>query len=493
MQVSQIPEDVTLETQADPVQFVGHSMSEHSLSQTEMSESLVDIAPVCALMSLPFRVTTNSEELHMRTAILCLSMFIPVVAAYADLHAGTSRVSITPLEAGIPTQLGGYGERNGVPATGIHDTIYAKVVVLKSGGTLAALVGLDICTTPRSLVEETIAKAAIPGLTYDNVIMSASHDHAGLEGMSMDRNNVVGNPHIGIFSEEVTNFVSDRVAGALKEAHGRLEPVTAGTGVAPLRGMNRNRRHDGAPTDEDMTVVRLDRANGTPLAVLVNYTAHGTIMTEKIMEVSGGWAGVMQRTVEDLVGSDVLCLYTNGSEGDVAPRGYTGGSRWEMAEQYGRRVAIAAAKLSEAIHTGPVTDFAVKTHWVTLPPKKPAPDFLKIAGDEYQVSEEQLGMLLEVLFPSETPLYGLRINDFHMITIPGEPITAIGLAIKQALRDGGSNHPVIAACTNDHICYILTKEEYHLSGYEVTASFYGDGLGEVFVREGSAFAAELTR
>ncbi|MCF6285195.1 MAG: hypothetical protein L3K26_08390, partial [Candidatus Hydrogenedentes bacterium] len=231
---------------------------------------------------------------------------------------------------------------------------------------------------------------------------------------------------------------------------------------------------------------------GTPLALLVNYTAHGTIMTEKEMEISGGWAGVMQGTVEDLVGDDVLCLYTNGSEGDVAPRGYTGGSRWEMAEQYGRRVAIAASKLTEAIQTGPVTDFAVKTHWVTLPPKKAAPEFLEIAGDEYKIDTEQLGMLLEVLFPDETPLYGLRINDFHMITIPGEPITEIGLAIKQALRDGGSSHPVIAACTNDHICYILTKEEYHLGGYEVTASFYGDGLGEVIVREASAFAAKLT-
>ncbi len=429
----------------------------------------------------------------MRIAVALLFGVLISGVCHADLMAGTARASITPLEADIPTQLGGYGERNGVPATGIHDTIWAKVVVLQSGDALAALVGLDICTTPRSLVEATLEKAAIPGLTYDNVIMSASHDHAGLEGMSMDRNNVLGNPHIGLFSEDVLNFVSDRVALALKEAFGRLEPVTAGTAVAPLRGMNRNRRHEGAPTDEDMTIVRLDRANGTPLALLVNYTAHGTIMTEEIMEISGGWAGVMQRTVEDLVGGDVLCLYTNGSEGDVAPRGYTGGSRFEMAEQYGRRVAMAASKLAEAIHTGPVTDFAVKTHWVSLPEKKPAPDFLKIAGDEYQVTEEQLAVALQVLFPSETPLYGLRINDFHMITIPGEPITAIGLAIKQALREGGSSHPIIAACTNDHIGYILTKEEYHLSGYEVTASFYGDGLGDLFVREGSAFAAELTK
>lgn len=424
------------------------------------------------------------------TILLCI---LPAAGVRAEFMAGTARASITPLEVGIPTQLGGYGARNGVPATGIHDTIYAKVLVLQSGQAMAALVGLDICTTPRSLVEETLAKAAIPGLTYGNVLMSASHNHAGLEGMSMDRNNILGNPHIGVFSEDVLNFVSDRIAGALQEAVKRLEPVTAGSGVAALRGMNRNRRHDGAPTDEDMTVLRLDRADGTPLAAVVNYTAHGTIMTEDIMEVSGGWAGVMQRTFEDLIGHDVTCVYTNGSEGDVAPRGYTGGSRFEMAEQYGRRVAMAASDLTDAIHTGPVSDFAIMKRMVSLLPKSPAPDFLAIAGEEYQVDAEQLGVALEVLFPSETPMYGLRINDFHLITVPGEPITAIGLAIKQALRTGGSRHPVVVSTTNDHIGYILTREEYHLSGYEVTASFYGDSLGEKFLADATAFAATLTK
>jgi neutral ceramidase len=420
------------------------------------------------------------------------AVLIPASRVDAELLAGTARASITPLEAGIPTQLGGYGARMGKPATGIHDTLWAKVLVLKSDNTMAALVGLDICTTPRSLVEDSLARAAIPGLSYENVMMSASHDHAGLEGMAMDRNNVLGNPHIGLFSEPMLDFVSTRIAEALKEASDALVPVTAGAGVTALRGMNRNRRHEGAPTDEDMTVLRLDRMDGSPLALLVNYTAHGTIMTEDIMEISGGWAGVMQRTVEDLLDGQVTCLYTNGSEGDVAPQGYTGGSRFEMAEQYGRRVGIAASRLADSIHTGPVTEFDVMTRLVTLPPKQPAPDFLKIAGAEYGVDEAQLGLALDALFPGATPLYGLRINDFHLITVPGEPITAIGLEIKRFLRNVGSNYPVVASTTNDHIGYILTRDEYHQSGYEVTASFYGDTLGECFLADSAALAAQLT-
>ena len=61
-----------------------------------------------------------------------------------------------------------------------------------------------------------------------------------------------------------------------------------------------------------------------------------------------------------------------------------------------------------------------------------------------------------------------------MVTFPGEPICELGLAVKDALRKAGIAHPCVAALTTDEIGYILTKAEYQKSGYEVTASFYGD-------------------
>jgi len=95
-----------------------------------------------------------------------------------------------------------------------------------------------------------------------------------------------------------------------------------------------------------------------------------------------------------------------------------------------------------------------------------------------------------MLFPSRAPLYALRVNDFLMVTFPGEPISEIGLAVKQTLREAGIRFPAVAALTNDLIGYILTKEEYAQSGYEVTASFYGDGLGELMLQNAQALARE---
>ena len=421
-------------------------------------------------------------------SVLVVMMMAISGTAMAELKAGVARVSINPMEEDIPTQLGGYGDRAGAPAVGTHDTIYGKIMVFDFKGEKAAMITLDVCHQPRCVVEESIAKANVPGLSYENVVMAASHSHAGLEGMSMERRNLANNPHVGIFNEDVLNFVTDRLAQGIKEAAANLQPVQVGAAKKALPGDNRNRRNSKLPTDEDLTVVRFDLADGTPLAVWVNYTAHGTIMTASIMEVSGGWAGVMQRTVEDILGDDVTCMYSNGAEGDVSPNNYMGGSRWEMSERYGRRIGIAAAQLAKTVETKPVDTFSITQHWVGLPEPVGAPDFLKIAGDEYKVTEEMLNMMLKVLFPKETPLYALQINDFAQISFPGEPISEIGLTVKEQMRNAGVAYPVVTALSNDFVGYILTEEEYHKSGYEVTASFYGPGLGAIILDN----AAKLT-
>jgi hypothetical protein len=95
------------------------------------------------------------------------------------------------------------------------------------------------------------------------------------------------------------------------------------------------------------------------------------------------------------------------------------------------------------------------------------PDFVKIAGAEYHVTQEQLDQMVQLLFPEKAPLYALRI--------------------------AGVAHPCVAALTTDGIGYILTKAEYHKSGYEVTASFDGDGLGQLMLDRAKALASPWPR
>ena len=200
--------------------------------------------------------------------------------------------------------------------------------------------------------------------------------------------------------------------------------------------MNRNRRGSKF-VDPQITVLRLDKADGSPWAVLVNYTAHGTFVGAQDMLVSGEWAGSMQRTVEDLFGGGVVCLYANGAEGDISPQGRSGGSDYEQAWNYGRQVGIAAWRLAKDLRAENIGRFAVESEWVRLPPRQGAPDFVKIAGAEYHVTQEQLDQMIKLLLPEQAPIYALRVNGFEMVTFPGEPICELGLAVKDALRKAG--------------------------------------------------------
>ena len=192
-------------------------------------------------MKLPLQYFANVRLLPL----LLLGWCCPAVSAQASpgpLKAGVAHISINPMEEKLPTQLGGYGAREGKPATGTLDTIYGKIICFDWAGEKSAIITVDACTVPICVAEETLKKAQIDGLTLDRLLISASHTHTGLEGFSLDRRNVVNNPHIGIFSEPVLNFVTDRLAKALREAHASLQPVKAASGVVNLPAMNRNRR-----------------------------------------------------------------------------------------------------------------------------------------------------------------------------------------------------------------------------------------------------------
>jgi len=422
---------------------------------------------------------STGRDAAMRFAIFLIFFSFFCSKALAELHAGVGVASITPTEAGIPTQLGGYGARMGKPAEGVHDTIKAKALLLESGGQRVAIVTLDACTIPRCAVEQSIAKAGIEGIAYENTLMPASHTHGGTEGFSLDVRNVFGNPHVGIFSQETLDFTTDRIAEALKAAAADLRPARAGSMSLLAPGFAANRRGDDF-VDDELTLLRIDSEDGKTRAVLAGFTAHGTFMTENEMLISGDWAGHFQRTVEAALGEGV-CLYMNGAEGDIRPGGGVGGSRYEMAEDYGRRVGLAAAKLAATLKAKPVDELTIGVTKVRLPPRVPSPDFMAIAGAEYGVTEDMLGAMLQPIFPGEVRLYGLRLGDWQAVSFPGEAICQLGLKVKAAVRDAGVPHACISGLTSEHMGYILTAEEYAQSGYEATASFYGPGLGDLML------------
>ena len=405
----------------------------------------------------------------------------PPVAA-APLMAGVARVDLTPpMELKAP--LGGYGARMSKPAVGVHDRIFAKCIVISDGEKRFALVTADILAFPpgfKSAVAESLADA---DWKSDQIMLLPSHSHTSIDMSSLNPRNILKIPQIGFFHKELYDLTVARLSQVITEAGKDLVAIAVNTHTIQLHGWNRNRRQDNTTCETDLTITRIDKITGQPLAVLVNWTAHPTFMGSNDMMFSGGWPGHLQRTIEALIGHCVTAMYYNGAQADQSPipRKDSGGN-WERAEGYGRDLGIIVYKEWQKINPNPSPAFSYHTEKITLPKCTWHSDFMKTSGSEYGLSEEIMEKVLSLMTPQTTVSGSLRLGNLLIVGIPGEMTAQLGMSVKlQACQMSGIQHVVIGGLANEWISYILSAEEYKKGGYEASVSFYGQTLGQVIV------------
>lgn len=406
----------------------------------------------------------------------CLSLSSP--GEGAEFFAGAAKIDITPpLEWDY--SLGGYGERMSKPAEGVHDRIWARAVVFQQGEKKFALVTTDVLGIPPNVKPELLEKLE-DSWSAENVMVFASHSHASIDMTTLNDKNTLGIPQIGIFNRKVLDYFLANLSKVITEAEKNLKPARVGTGQTELQGLNRNRRGSDF-VDRELTVTRIESRAGRPIAAIVNWTAHPTLMGAEDMYVSGGWPGYLQREMEQLVDNGVVALYLNGAEGDISPVAQPAGSHYEQAEIYGREIAKHALELYQKVTPKQVETFSFARSDIQLPQRQAHPQFKQTGGAEYGITDEVMQVILGVISPPQTHTTALRLNDLVIAGVPGELASELGLKIKSGLRQAGIKHPVIGGFANEWISYILPADEYEKGGYEASISFYGPELGRVVV------------
>jgi len=415
---------------------------------------------------------------YLRITFLLIFLTSNVLSA-KTIKAGVKEIIITPpLDIGYT--LGGYGDRMSKPAEGVHDNIRAKVLILDDGSKHYAIITMDILGFPPNVKPQIIEKLNQKRWNEENILLLPSHTHTSLEMFALNDKNIFNLAPIGIFQPKLLEFVVNRLAELIKEADQNLQPVKIGTKKIKLENLNRNRR--GNPfVDNDLTITRIDLMDGQPLSVLINWTAHPTIMDDKDMFVSAGWPGYMQREIEAWIGNGVVAMYYNGAEGDQSVIAQHAGSHYEQAENYGRTMAINVVNLYNTIQSEADIKFDYNYHTINLPKREPHPLFMETGGKEYGLDEEKIHILLNQVFPQQTSISALRLGDLLLVGAPGEMIAELGLNIKKELAQTGIKYPVIGGLANQWISYILSASEYKKSGYEASVSFYGKNLGDTIV------------
>ena len=418
--------------------------------------------------------------IHTARAACCF--LIALTASAAPFQASVARIDLTPpLE--MKAALGGYGARMSKPATGIHDGVWAKALVMTQGDRRFALVTADVLAFPPWFKAAVCDRLTADGWAPDQLLLLASHSHTSLDMMALHPSNSFGIPQVGVFQKELFDLTATRLAQVVRDGARSPVPVLASSITIQVPERNRNRRHGGPVHDTDLTVTRVDTAAGAPLAVLVNWTAHPTFMSEEDMLFSGDWPGHLQRTIEALIGQGVTVMYYNGAEGDQSPvPPAQASSAWERAERYGREMGILAWRAWDQLRPHDVQVFSYHTETIVLPKHKAHPDFMKTGGAEYGLNDAMMQQFIEHLVPSQTHSTALRVGDLLILGVPGELAAGLGMQAKAKVK-AATHVPcvTVGGLADEWVSYILPVEEYRRGGYEASMSLYGETLSETIV------------
>lgn len=257
--------------------------------------------------------------------IVLLMPVMPAPAWAAVLRAGVAKTDITPA-TNLP--MYGYFDRikNDETATGTLDPLFSRVLVLEAAHSRIAIVTLDLGRTFDSATMDQIRTALQQQDDISGLILTASHTHSGPNIVDID-------PPASVAAWE--KLAAEKIIRAAHEACEHLTKARLGTGYGSVYiGYDRRvvnpdgtvrmlwsnpTRIPTSPVDPTVAVLRVDRMDGTPMAILVNYACHPVIFGSDNHQYSADYPGVMARVVEQALGGQSICFFLQGGDGDINP------------------------------------------------------------------------------------------------------------------------------------------------------------------------------
>jgi hypothetical protein len=429
------------------------------------------------------------------------------------LEAGIARTTINP-PLDIPSGM--WVAQRHVRGEGLDMDLWATALVLADGDLQLALLDFDLCFLPDeqcAAIRQAVSDAT--GIPAGRVLPFCSHTHAGPVQMPHYRGE--GEDRVRAYIQALPHWA----AGAAVRVRSSLQPVAVAVGQGRSDiGINRDLRLDDGrvivgcnPTgsaDTSVGVLRIDTAEGHPVACLVNYACHPTVLGPGNCLISPDYPGSMRRTVEQAAGP--TCFFLQGAAGDMGPV-ETFVADAAVARNLGARFGLEAARvflglrtrpsrkrLSGVIASGaplaeyqeepvaaPAQRLAYASEPVELPVRSRFADVYERAPEQLATAHKELARLRSAEADAPTlaaalqqvvrlelraqrmrqyggrkslPVesHAIRLGDTAIAAIAGEPNSAIGVEVKS--RSPFPNSTLFAGYVGGDMMYIPTPEAF---------------------------------
>ncbi len=459
----------------------------------------------------------------------------------SKLTAGIAQADITPP---LGVGMAGYGSRT-KPAERVDDPLIAQALVLSSGDETAAIVCMDSIGLNWDLVSAARQRAEVAsGIPEGKILIAGSHTHWGpMTSGSKYMPKYMRDTISPEYNEKLVNTLAQIVA----EANAGRVPVVAGLGrgfvdlatfnrrvgapdlsnlwiasmepdkaivasregnrlaqawrrgehkgprlSAPLQELDGNRV---GPADAELGLLRIEALDGTPLAGLVNFACHAVCGAgeEATYALSADWPGEARAAFSALLGAPLM--YASGCSGDQVPRWRQGNSRTRV----GKAVGAEAAHVWWGIdHQCAELPLGVTRRSVALPANPTIPSVAEAKAqlaampdpEAHEAMWQRCCVMLaeEIEAGLEAEIWALRLGDLGIVTLPGEPLTEIGMQIKQRSPFA---HTMVVSLANGSMAYFPTDDAILAGGYEAEWSPVGPGTERVLVETGLELLREL--
>ncbi len=353
------------------------------------------------------------------------------VARAESLQVGFAEADITPDWKARPVWIAGYG--HGRQATGVHDPIYVRAVVLSDGKRKLALACADLV----GLQYPEVKRIRKQLKDYYYVLVSSTHNHEapdviGIWGRTPAHNGV---------DPKYLDLVVQKTVEAIRQAEKNLEPARAFYGTAEAPSLLGDSRLPIALDPVLRVLVFRRPKDDSLLGLLVQWNCHPEAMEDENTLLTADFVGPTVDTLKKEYGVPVA--YFTGAVGgllstpdkmvDAQGRTWRPG-QWEYTRLYGVAVARLAQKAVQNARPIRLTPFAVSAKPVAVPMTNPRYHLartlgvLRRPGRIWTGDPEKLGPEVGPTdpvkkgqqFAVETEVAALKLGELWIAAIPGE-------------------------------------------------------------------------